>query len=81
MTKLSDHIEGMDYVQKCMCCGGNGEYEQIYTVGCGGGTYRASGRCDWCGGRGITLVNSREKVPASVIAQIRTRAQETANAQ
>lgn len=74
MTKLSDHIDGMDYLQKCFCCDGNGEYEQTYTVGCGGGTYRSTGRCDYCGGIGITLVNSPDKVSASVIAQIRTKA-------
>lgn len=68
-----------EYVRPCGCCGGEGEYEQMYTVGCGGGYYRSKGRCDWCTpkdgkhrwkGVGFLYKHNGEPVPDSVLAQI-----------
>ena len=37
-----------EYVKECGHCAATGEYEQMYTAGCGGGYYRSMGRCDYC---------------------------------
>lgn len=52
----------------CGVCDGAGEYEQLWTAGCGMGYYRAMGDCDHCGGTGLMLGNAR--APASVICQV-----------
>ena len=35
-------------LEVCPLCDGKGEYEQRYTVGCGMGTYKSIGPCDYC---------------------------------
>lgn len=65
-------IEGMDYLVPCTMCGGEGEYEQTYTAGCGGGYFQMKGTCDWCAGAGIRTINGG-KVSRSHLAQIETR--------
>lgn len=71
-TRLCDHIEGMDYICKCWSCGGDGEYLQTYTAGCGGGYFSMKGTCGYCNGTGI-LTKDRKPVPTSVINQIEMR--------
>lgn len=67
-----DLIDGMDYLVTCYFCSGNGEYEQTYTAGCGGGYFRMKGICDHCGGAGIRTINGG-KVSRSHLAQIDAR--------
>lgn len=43
-----------EYVVPCGWCNGTGEYEQMYTVGCGGGYYKSSGPCDHCKQEGVS---------------------------
>lgn len=71
-ARNADLIDGMDYVKPCYFCSGEGEYEQTYTVGCGGGYYRMKGGCDHCGGTGIMTINNT-RVSKSVLKQIDTR--------
>lgn len=72
MTRNCDLIQGMDYLVTCEMCAGNGEYEQTYTAGCGGGYFRMKGRCDYCAGTGIRTINGG-MVSRSHIAQIDAR--------
>jgi len=67
-----DHIEGMDYLETCRMCGGDGEYLQTYTAGCGGGYFSMKGRCDYCEATGIRTINGG-KVSQSHLAQIEAR--------
>lgn len=57
-------------VQVCSVCNGQGKYEQTYIVGCGYGTYRSMGPCDWCNSTGF-VYKGGDTVPASVVNQIR----------
>lgn len=54
--------------QLCEICDGRGEYKQTYTLGCGGGTHRSLGDCDYCGSAG--LMQGRKPAPASVVNQV-----------
>lgn len=67
-----DLIEGMDYIKTCTMCGGEGEYPQTYTAGCGGGYFTMNATCHGCDGAGIRKTNN-EKVPTSVLLQIEQR--------
>lgn len=67
--RLCDHINGMDYVQACGWCEGEGQYKQTYNAGCGQGYFDMMGPCGQCDGLGIRMVD-RRPVPSSVIAQI-----------
>ena len=65
-----------ELVEVCPICNGAGEYRQTYTAGCGMGTYRALGPCDYCKhpskfmkGLGYRMKDGGE-VPLSVINQI-----------
>ncbi len=57
-------------VRLCGCCDGKGEYEQSYIVGCGGGSYRSMGPCNWCNEQGFVYKATSEPVSSSVRAQI-----------
>ena len=70
--RLCDHIAGMDYINTCYFCSGDGEYTQTYTAGCGGGYFRMKGPCDHCGGTGIRTTDGA-RVSPSVLAQIQSR--------
>lgn len=62
---------GPDFCAKlCEVCKGAGEYEQTYIVGCGGGSYRSVGRCDWCKKK-AGLIVGREPASESVVNQVR----------
>ena len=67
-----DLIAGMDYLETCTMCAGEGEYLQTYTAGCGGGYFSMKGRCDYCEGTGICTINGG-KVSQSHLAQIAAR--------
>ena len=67
-----DLIEGMDYLETCRFCGGNGEYDQMYTAGCGGGYFTMKGPCGHCNGAGIKTINGGP-VSQSHLAHIETR--------
>jgi len=67
-----DLIEGMDYLETCYFCSGNGEYNQTYTAGCGGSYFTMKGRCDHCHGAGIKTINGGP-VSQSHLAHIETR--------
>lgn len=67
-----DLIEGMDYLEACRMCGGNGEYNQTYTAGCGQGYFTMKSTCNHCGGTGIRTINGG-KVSRSHLNQIETR--------
>jgi hypothetical protein len=55
----------------CFMCEGIGEYEQTYTVGCGGGYYRSMGKCDYCGGIGLRQGDGFiAPAPLSVLEQV-----------
>jgi len=41
----------------CTVCKGKGETEQVYTAGCGMGSYKSMGPCSWCNGIGLVLKN------------------------
>lgn len=71
-TRNADLIEGMDYLKVCYFCSGDGEYEQTYTAGCGGGYYQMKGRCSHCEGTGIKTINGGN-VSRSHLMQIETR--------
>lgn len=72
-----------EYVKPCPACGGDGEYEQMYTAGCGGGYYKSVGPCDYCkregeySYRGVGYVYKNDigyrnrGVPKSVIEQLK----------
>lgn len=57
-------------VRLCGCCDGRGEYEQMYTAGCGGGYYRSMGPCGWCKEQGFVYKATSDPVPSSVRVQI-----------
>lgn len=67
-----DLIEDMDYLKACPWCAGEGDYNQTYTAGCGGGYLTMKGRCDLCDGDGVVLLN-RDRVSKSHLAQIETK--------
>ena len=67
-----DLIDGMDYLTTCYFCGGDGEYDQTYTAGCGGGYFTMKGLCGHCHGAGIKTINGGP-VSRSHLAQIETR--------
>lgn len=52
----------------CSLCHGEGQYEQMFTAGCGGGYFRSMGGCDYCDGRG--LLQGSKPAPASVVEQV-----------
>jgi DnaJ-class molecular chaperone len=52
----------------CEVCKGEGRYEQTYTIGCGMGTHKSMGCCDYCDGQGVT--QQRKPASASIINQI-----------
>lgn len=54
--------------QICGVCQGEGQYEQTYTAGCGGGYFRSMGGCDHCDGTGMRQGNS--PAPRSVVDQV-----------
>lgn len=65
-----------EYLEVCGICGGNGAYRQTYTNGCGMGTSRFNGPCDYCQQtglryRGIDYWDRAGAAPMSVLAQIR----------
>lgn len=71
LKRLTDGMVKMPpgfLAEVCWCCGGNGSYKQTYTVGCGMGTYRSSGSCEKCVGRGLLVANSA--APLSVLNQV-----------
>ena len=67
-----DLIAGMEYLETCRMCDGEGEYKQTYTAGCGGGYFSMMGPCAWCSGAGIRTINGG-KVSHSHLMQIETR--------
>lgn len=67
-----DLIEGMDYLETCRMCGGEGSYSQTYTVGCGGGYFSMKGPCSHCSETGIRTINGGQ-VSRSHLMQIQTR--------
>jgi DnaJ-class molecular chaperone len=67
-----DLIEGMDYLETCRMCAGEGAYNQTYTAGCGQGSFTMKGTCDHCGGTGIRTKHGG-KVSRSHLNQIDTR--------
>jgi|GEM_PF-3991528 len=71
-TRNCDLIDGMDYLETCRMCGGEGRYDQTYTVGCGGGYFTMKGECSYCGETGIRTINGG-KVSRSHLAQIECR--------
>lgn len=71
-TRNCDLIEGMDYLEKCPSCDGNGRYRQTYTAGCGQGYFTMNGPCDRCQETGIITINGG-RVSQSHLAQIATR--------
>lgn len=69
-----------ELVYQCGSCAGLGRSDQVFTVGCGGGTFTSRSKCDRCGGIGLRYFNGGE-VPLSVVNQIlvaRTRMLELA---
>ena len=52
----------------CDICKGHGEYKQTYTAGCGMGSYRSTGGCDYCDGTG--LLQGSKPAPDSVRNQV-----------
>lgn len=68
-----------EYIEKCSWCDGTGQYEQMYTAGCGGGYFRSIGPCEQCGkgepwkGVGYVYKATNEPVSASVLTQIATQ--------
>jgi hypothetical protein len=60
----------------CGVCNGEGEYEQTFTHGCGGGYYRAMSGCDHCDDTG--LMQGRSPAPASVLEQVLGAARQAA---
>ncbi|KRB22716.1 hypothetical protein ASE05_16170 [Mesorhizobium sp. Root172] len=52
----------------CDLCNGEGQRNQMYTAGCGGGYFRSMGGCDYCDGRG--LLQGSRPAPASVVEQV-----------
>jgi hypothetical protein len=52
----------------CPICEGLGNYRQSYTAGCGGGYYRSTGPCDYCGKTG--LLQGGKPAAESVVIQV-----------
>ncbi|TIU88831.1 MAG: hypothetical protein E5W06_00240 [Mesorhizobium sp.] len=52
----------------CGLCSGEGQYEQMYTAGCGGGYFRSMGGCDYCNGTGLR--QGAGPAPISVVEQV-----------
>lgn len=51
------------HLRTCYWCGGHGVREDTYTAGCGGGYYRAKGKCDHCDGIGVIFNHDNPFVP------------------
>jgi DnaJ-class molecular chaperone len=62
----------------CSVCEGVGQLEQTYTAGCGMGSYRSMGKCDWCNGTG--LIQNDAPAPLSVLNQVMQAAKDTTHA-
>ncbi len=60
-----ENSPGLHYIKECEVCKGEGRYEQIYTVGCGMGSYKSMGPCDWC--KQVGYMDKRFNAPASAI--------------
>lgn len=57
----------------CPLCRGEGQREQTYTAGCGGGYYRSMGGCEYCDGTGLCQgAGFCCPAPASVREQVLT---------
>lgn len=69
-----DLIGGMDYLETCQFCAGEGRYNQTYTAGCGQGYFTMKGPCDYCAETGIRTINGG-MVSRSHLMQIDTRRQ------
>lgn len=70
-----------EYIRICPACDGKGEYNQMYTAGCGGGYYHSTGPCDLCKpqgsgrwkGQGYVYKATLLPVPDSVLIQMGVR--------
>lgn len=60
-----------EYAEPCGVCEGSGEYPQTYTAGCGMGTYRHRGPCDYCRETGLLYRGTLKPPPDSVLEQIK----------
>lgn len=56
------------YAKVCPICQGEGQHEQLYTAGCGGGYFKSMGGCDYCEGHG--LLQGTKPAPSSVVVQV-----------
>jgi hypothetical protein len=54
--------------QLCPLCNGEGQYRQVYNLGCGQGMTRSLGGCDYCGKLG--LLQGSKPAPLSVMYQV-----------
>ena len=67
-----------EFLQVCPLCKGAGSYDQVYTAGCGMGTFTSKGSCEMCGknetycGPGFVYAGSGAVVTESIIAQVLT---------
>ena len=52
----------------CGICKGQGSFDQLYTLGCGYGTSRMNGECEYCNGLG--LMQNDKPVGFSVVNQV-----------
>ena len=52
----------------CGACDGEGQYEQMYTNGCGMGYSNWMGKCEFC--KGLGLMQGRKPAAESVVNQV-----------
>lgn len=62
-------LQGPDFAATiCSICQGRGKRMQTYTAGCGGGYYRSTGDCEYCGCTGLVQPNG--PAAESVVIQV-----------
>lgn len=64
----ADKLKLPEFVRVCPLCKGEGKTEQTYTAGCGMGSYRSMGACEYC--KGWRFLSGDKPITSSILNQI-----------